>query len=200
LGEELASLAIDGDGRDLGTRKVRMVLRNCRGESAWSPDVGRSMRSPTEGPDRDEHSGLFIRPAPPSPSDVFTGYALSSSIIPLRPGLSQSPVKPQRASHQRGPRIVKKARLRPPSLDFDLETSSYYEDSGLDTNLDSNIDHIDCPSVGTDKYELFIEAAIVNAAGFCQIAKNLFVVQGWDSRSSTATVSHFLILSFLALF
>jgi hypothetical protein len=38
-------------------------------------------------------------------------------------------------------------------------------------------------------YEIYVEAVLCDAVGFCQISPDIFVVQGWNSKSGVSTVS-----------
>jgi hypothetical protein len=44
-----------------------------------------------------------------------------------------------------------------------------------------------------DPYEHYVDAALADCCGFYQINKELFVVQGWDSKGQRATVSSYSI-------
>jgi hypothetical protein len=51
------------------------------------------------------------------------------------------------------------------------------------------------PCKCNETYEHYLDLVLTNGVGFYQIAKTLFVVQGWDTKANTATVGVQLLMS-----
>jgi hypothetical protein len=56
------------------------------------------------------------------------------------------------------------------------------------TNIDPFLDH-SSTALASDFYHEFVEAVLVNAMPFYPINKDVFVTQGWDTKSGSSTVS-----------
>lgn len=61
--------------------------------------------------------------------------------------------------------------------DYDDSAKIISRDPKLPSQVDDNV------------YQQYVDAAMADAAGFCQISTTFFVAQGWDSRTMAATVS-----------
>lgn len=148
---------------------------------------------------------IVLPPAPPSPSSTFLGFArLPPPSLPQlqlsspRPSFP-SPTKPARRSvvPSKKPRQSKRRRVaeEPPVFyDQDLHESPPPIDAFAGVGSLPGVILVDGPQVtqihSTDLtgYEAYVEAVNADAAGFCQLSVELFVVQGWSSRTASATV------------
>ena len=147
---------------------------------------------------------LVLPRAPPSPSSIFRGFAPLPSPSPpqlfLAPSrsLDLSPTKAPRApSSTTRPRRPKRRRVvQDLSVSHDHDPHepppSFFDCTGAGSSpgvISVNVAQVaQIHSMDLTDYESYVEAVDADAAGFCQLSVNLFAVQGWSSRTTSATV------------
>jgi hypothetical protein len=145
--------------------------------------------SPPQSPLQD----IQIDTPPPSPTNLRFDYLQDT----LHPGHSRgtppvSNITPTRRKKQLyGP--VRHKRLRIDSLEESDELPTNQpqtEDDGFQPIDDlRNSSAQRQPPRHEEAYERYLDLVLADCVGFYQISKTVFVVQGWDPRANTGTVS-----------
>lgn len=70
------------------------------------------------------------------------------------------------------------------------DTATHHDDPRNDTRVpDHSVVAIDTEDQSYSSYDSYVELVLAHGIGFCPIAPDLFVVQGWDMRLRVGTVS-----------
>lgn len=162
---------------------------------------------------------VIFLPTPHSPKFTFVGHTLPEEVGAARVKIGRSsehqahnsPVKRQRAV---GTGRSRKRKVPPAATQDGSDERSGGMDGGVIGVPESNRDaitelydggEIEDPEVedpdlrarlnGDGEYEVYVESALADVAGFIQLHNSLFVVQGWNKqRGMSDSVSNYYIL------
>lgn len=150
-----------------------------------------------------EDEKFDFSPAPLSPSDIFTSFYDSSTLTPpvfhASPLIANelTPTKRQTLHSQVVRSRKKRCSVRPglevikePDRDNTPPCIGEGESGVPSMSSLGGVIHD-----GDINFSLYVDAALADAAGFCQITADFFVAQGWDSRSAKATVNNFFLFN-----